>query len=204
VKNPRESGGLTVKPGTYKVVAHYGEFKDSTSVTVKTDPRLNISLASINEVYATGKKLDGYTQTAADAVKQLVENKNLANKFEKELKELDKEKFKDQIEASKNIVKDIDSVIALYLGKEDKRQGITRNPEPSVVQRLNTAGSYVGSRQSGITETEKRLIRFAEDELKSALDKTNTFFNEKWKPYRKSIENLDLSPFKETETFSLD
>lgn len=204
VKNSRESGGLTVKPGTYKVVAHYGEFKDSTSVTVKTDPRLNISLASINEVYATGKKLDGYTQTAADAVKQLVENKNLANKFQKELKELDKEKFKDQIEASKNIVKEIDSVIALYLGKEDKRQGITRNPEPSVVQRLNTAGSYVGSRQSGITETEKRLIRFAEDELKSALDKTNTFFNEKWKPYRKSIENLDLSPFKETETFSLD
>lgn len=204
VKNPRESGGLTVKPGTYKVVAHYGQFKDSTSVTVKTDPRLNISLASINEVYATRKKLDGYTQTVADAVKQLVENKNLANKFQKELKELDKEKFKDQIEASKNIVKEIDSVIALYLGKEDKRQGITRNPEPSVVQRLNTAGSYVGSRQSGITETEKRLIRFAEDELKSALDKTNTFFNEKWKPYRESIEAIDVSPFKETETFSLD
>lgn len=204
VKNPRESGGLSVKPGTYKVVAHYGEQKDSTSVTVKTDPRLNASIASINEVYALGKKLEGFTQTAADAVKQLAENKNLANKFQKELQNLDKEKFKEQIEASKNIVKQIDSVVALYLGKEDKRQGITRNPEPSVEQRLSTASYYVSSRQSGITETEKRLVRFAEDELKSALDKTNAFFTEKWKPYRESIEALDLSPFKETETFSLD
>jgi len=204
VKNPRESGGLSVKPGTYKVVVHYGEQKDSTSVTVKTDPRLNTSMASINEVYALGKKLEGFTQTAADAVKQLVENKNLANKFQKELQDLDKEKFKEQIEASKNIVKEIDSVVALYLGKEDKRQGITRNPEPSVEQRLSTASYYVSSRQSGITETEKRLVRFAEDELKSALDKTNAFFNEKWKPYRESIETLDTSPFKETETFSLD
>ncbi|MCR9262672.1 MAG: hypothetical protein NXH86_00870 [Flavobacteriaceae bacterium] len=204
VKNPRESGGLSVKPGTYKVVAHYGEQKDSTSVTVKTDPRLNTSMASINEVYALGKKLEGFTQTAADAVKQLVENKNLANKFQKELQDLDKEKFKEHIEASKNIVKEIDSVVALYLGKEDKRQGITRNPEPSVEQRLSTASYYVSTRQSGITETEKRLVRFAEDELKSALDKTNAFFNEKWKPYRESIETLDTSPFKETETFSLD
>lgn len=204
VKNPRESGGLSVKPGTYKVVAHYGEQKDSTSVTVKTDPRLNASMASINEVYALGKKLEGFTQTAADAVKQLVENKNLANKFQKELQDLDKEKFKEQIDASKNIIKEIDSVVALYLGKEDKRQGITRNPEPSVEQRLSTASYYVSTRQSGITETEKRLVRFAEDELKLALDKTNAFFNEKWKPYRESIETLDTSPFKETETFSLD
>jgi phosphoenolpyruvate synthase/pyruvate phosphate dikinase len=161
-------------------------------------------MASINEVYALGKKLEGFTQTAADAVKQLVENKNLANKFQKELQDLDKEKFKEHIEASKNIVKEIDSVVALYLGKEDKRQGITRNPEPSVEQRLSTASYYVSTRQSGITETEKRLVRFAEDELKLALDKTNAFFNEKWKPYRDSIETLDTSPFKETETFSLD
>ncbi len=203
-KNTTESGGINVKPGTYKVKVNYGEASDSTSVTVKTDPRLNTSMASINEVYALGKKLEKHTQTAADAVKQLVESKNLAEKYQKELKDLDKEKFKDQIEASKTITKQIDSVIALYLGKEDKRQGITRNPEPSVVLRLFTAESYVNSRKTGITETETRLVQFAEEELKTALGKTNAFFNEKWKPYRESIESLDLSPFKETETFSLD
>ncbi|MBO0322371.1 hypothetical protein J0X14_08690 [Muricauda sp. CAU 1633] len=203
-KSNTESGGINVKPGTYKVKVNYGEASDSTSVTVKTDPRLDTSTASINEVYALGKRLEKHTQTAADAVKQLVESKNLANKYQKELNDLDKEKFKDQIEASKTITKQIDSVIALYLGKEDKRQGITRNPEPSVMLRLNTAESYVNSRKTGVTATETRLVEFAEEELKSALGKTNTFFNEKWKPYRESMESLDLSPFKETETFSLD
>ncbi|MDC6365099.1 MULTISPECIES: WD40/YVTN/BNR-like repeat-containing protein [Flavobacteriaceae] len=202
-KDKKESGGVSVKPGTYKVKIHYGGLTDSTNVTVKTDPRLEVSPASINQVYETGKKLENYTQTAADAVKQLVESKNLANKFQKELTDLDKEKFKDQIKASKEVVKQIDTVIALYLGKEDKRQGITRNPEITVMQRINTAGYYVGSRKNGITATEHRLVEFAENELKAALEKTNTFFEEKWKPYRTSIESLELSPFKETETFSL-
>ena len=203
-KDKTESGGITVKPGTYKVVGHYGDSKDSTSITVKTDPRLKVSAASIDEVYEMGKKLEKYTQTAANAVKQLVESKDLVNKFQKELKDLDKEKFKDQIEASKKIVKQIDSIVALYLGKEDKRQGITRNPDPSVMQRLNTASSYVNSRKTGLTETEKRLVQFAKEELNSALEKTNAFFAGSWKTYKNSIETLDLSPFKETETYSLD
>ncbi len=120
------------------------------------------------------------------------------------MKELDKEKYKEQIEASGAVVKQIDSIVALYIGKEDKRQGITRNPEINVMQRLNTASFYTGTRKSGITETERNLVKYAEDDLKSALGKTNAFFDEKWKPYRKSIESLDLSPFKETERFSLE
>ncbi len=203
-KSKSESGGITVKPGTYKVKVQYGEAVDSTKVTVKTDPRLKTSISSINEVYTTGKELENYIQTAADAVKQLVQSKNLANKFQKEFKELDKEKYKTEIEASKEIVKQIDSIVALYLGKEDKRQGITRNPEISVMQRLNTANFYVATRKTGVTATEKSLLQFAKEELKSALDKTNTFFNTDWKPYRETIEALDTSLFKETAVFSLD
>ncbi|MEM8999233.1 MAG: hypothetical protein AAGB24_03130 [Bacteroidota bacterium] len=203
-KDKQEQGGITVKPGTYNMVLHFGENKDSTTLTVKTDPRLNVSLASLNEVYETGKTLQGHIQKAADAVKQLVESKNLVSRFEKEMKEFDKEKYKDQIKASQDIAKQIDSVVAMYLGKEDKRQGITRNPEITVMQRLNIANYYVNTRKSGITETERRLIRLAAEELKLALQKTNTFFTDSWTAYRESVEALNLSPFKETETFSLD
>jgi photosystem II stability/assembly factor-like uncharacterized protein len=202
-KNKNEQGGTDVKPGTYRIKMSFGVMTDETMVEVKSDPRLEVSLASINEVYETSKKLETFTQTAADAVKQLVESKDVANKYQKELKDLDENKYEEQIKASKEIVKQLDSVIALYLGKEDKRQGITRNPEINVMQRIGNASFYARTRKTGITATEKRLIQFAEDELKNALQKTNTFFSEKWKAYRDDIEKQEVSPFKETKAFNL-
>lgn len=203
-KSKSERGGSKVKPGTYKVKVTFGTMSDETRIEVQSDPRLSVSAASITEVYETSKKINAMTQTAANAVKQLVESKNVANKFQKELKELDKKKYKNQIKASKDIVKQIDSVIALYLGKEDKRQGITRNPEITVMQRIGTASSYVRSRKTGITQTERRLIQFAEEDLKKALQKTNALFESTWKTYRENISKLDTSPFKETRAFSLE
>jgi hypothetical protein len=119
------------------------------------------------------------------------------------LKELDEDKYKDQIKGSKEIIKQIDSVIALYLGKEDKRQGITRNPEITVMQRIGNASFYTRTRKTGISATERRLIQFAEDDLNEALIKTNTFFSDKWKAYREEIEKQEVSPFKEIKVFNL-
>ena len=199
-----ESGGVDVKPGTYTVKMTFGDISEESKIEVKSDPRINVSTASISEVYDNSKKLEVLTQTASDAVKQLVESKNIAEKYQKELKDLDKEKYKEEIKSSTNISKKIDDLIALYLGKEDKRQGITRNPEITVMQRLGEANNYVGSRKTGITSTEKNLMQFAQEELAIALDKTNKFFSEDWQTYRTAIEKLEDSPFKETKTIKID
>jgi len=203
-KRTREPGGVSVKPGVYKIKAFFGDQTSEKMITVKSDPRLDVSQSNINEVYTASKELEGMTQVAADAVKQLVESKQIAEKYQKELKKLDKDKYKDAIKSSKDIIKKIDTVIAVYLGKVDKRQGITRNPEVTVMQRFGTAGWYSGSRKSGLTSTERTLIKHAKDALNSALDKTNTFFTDEWKGYESSMKQLDLSPFKDIKTFKID
>lgn len=202
-KRKREPSGVRVKPGTYKLVLSSKSFKDSTEITVATDPRLDVSSSAIEEVYTTSKEIEAMIQVSADAVKQLVESKNIAQDFSKKLAKLDKEKYQAQIDSTKSLIKEIDSLVALFIGKEDKRQGITRNPEMTVARRLQIAYGYSRSRKTGITETERRLIAFAEDELNSALDRTNSFFEENWKEYRRTMESLDVSPFKETTKFSL-
>ena len=200
----REPGGVTVLPGTYRVEVALGEARDETRIVVETDPRLEVSPSALEARYSNSKKLDGYLQTAADAVKQLAESKKVADTYAKDLKEKDKEKYKDQIEASKEISKQIDSLMAVYIGKEDKRQGITRNPEMTVTRRIYNAYGYVDSRPNGMTSTERDLIGYAEEDLKKALAGTNAFYTTDWPAYKQEMEGLDLSPFKETETFSIE
>ena len=111
--------------------------------------------------------------------------------------------MKKLLKEMKDHTKSIDSLIALYLGKEDKRQGIVRNPESTVMTRLYGASTYVRSRQNGISKTEKDLINHAKKELENALTKTNSFFNEKWPVLRSKIEKKIFLNSKKQKTLIL-
>ena len=200
----REPGGTSVKPGDYRAELSYMEENAMTIISVESDPRLQVSQKAIDESYAASKKLEAWTQTAAEAVKQLVESKNSVEAFNKRMKDEDEEKFEEAIKLGKETLKKIDSVIAMYLGKEDDRQGITRNQEPSVMQRIGTANWYVSSRPTGMTATETQLLTQAEDELDNALQSTNAFFNKEWSKYQAKMKEVSLSPFKEVKIFTLD
>jgi photosystem II stability/assembly factor-like uncharacterized protein len=199
-----EPGGTTVKPGVYKVTLEYDGQVSSTNVKVESDPRLVVSQKAINERYSSSKRIEGMLQTAADAVKQLVESKTIAKDFSSKMRKEDKEKYTEEIKESKAVIKKIDSVIALYIGKEDKRQGITRNPEVTIVQRIRLANWYSGSRPDGLTKTETTLIGHAEEQLINVLEQTNAFFETEWNTYTNKMEQLNISPFKKVKTFSIE
>ena len=202
-KRRNEPGGVGVKPGTYRLEMSYGDQMSASTITVASDPRLTVPQKAINDRYTAGKTLEGLTQTAADAVKQLVESKTIAEDYKKVLKKLDKDAHKEDLKTIGKMVKSIDKVIALYLGTVDKRQGITRNPEITAMQRIGLARRYAGSRPNGLTDTENLLIQQAKDELQSALDKTNTFFTDEWTPFQAKLEALDVKPFKEIKSFNM-
>ena len=203
-KQTSEPSGVRVKPGTYKAVLHFGDQTSEEMITVKSDPRLEVSSTNINEIYNASKRLENMQQTIADAVKQLAESKEIANTYKSQLSKLDKETYKNDIEKSKEVIKAIDELLDLYLGKEDKRQGITNTSVISVTDRITTASWYIGSRQYGLTDTENTLLKHANTAVNDALEKTNTFFNESWKSYQTKMETIKTNPFKEINTFKLD
>lgn len=199
----KEPGGINVQPGTFKVVLKYGDQESTTNISVQKDPRLTLTEQAISEIYKAGKGLEEMTQTAANAVKQLVESKVTAEGFVKDLKEEDKKKYEEEIKTSEAIIKEIEKNIALFLGEEDERQGITRSREMNVANRLRLAGNYVESRPEGLTSTERTLIQQAETELKDALQEINSFYKEQWPEYRTKMEQVEISPFKPVKNFSL-
>ena len=204
-KSSRESGGVDVKPGNYKAILEYGDQTSETMITVASDPRLEVSTKNTDAVYAALKEIENIRQIAADATKQLAENKKLAEKYKTELTDLDKEKYKDEIKASKDIIKQIDELLDIYIGKQDKRQGITKTLDVSVNNRIGTASWYIATRQNGLTSTETTLLQHAKEDLKLVLEKTNTFFNTNFKPYYQSIIKINMTKgIDEIKTFSLD
>ena len=203
-KPKEEPSGMRVKPGAYRIQLVHGEQSDETIINVVTDPRLSTYTESIEAVYEAEVKLRQFTQTSADAVRQLTESKKTAEKLRKQMQSMDKEKYQEAIKSSNRIVKKIDTLISFYLGKEDKRQGLIRNKEMTVMKRIDQARRYVSSRQSGLTETEQALMEYARQDLNTALEASNEFFEKEWPAYRSSIQDLDLSLFKEVKQFELE
>ena len=201
-KSTREPGGVTVKPGVYRLRMTYGNATSEQNITVAFDPRLKMSQEAINQKYNASKVLESYQDKIAAIVKQLVESKNTAASIKSDLSKEDKEKYKEEIKASKEISKKVEKLIAIYLGTIDKRQGITRNPEITVNQRLGQASRYIRSRFGEQTSTETVLMNQFIEEFKKAVAETNTFFNNDWIAYKKSVENINISPFKDTKIFS--
>ena len=200
-KSKREPSSVRVLPGTYRLKMTYGDITSEQNIKIEFDPRMNYSKNDLANRYKMNKQLEAHMKTIADIVKQLVESKTIANSISKNLSKADKKKYKDQIKASRKISSKIDKLIDGYLGKIDKRQGITRNPEVTVNQRLGVARRYVGSRNGKITKTETDLINNFKDALQAAITKSNTFFNTDWKKYKTQVENIKVSPFKEVKNF---
>ena len=198
----REPGGVSVKPGIYKLKMTFGNEVSEQNIKVEFDPRLQISDEAINQKYNASKELQNYQEKIANIVKQLVESKNSVTSINSKLSKEDKKKYKSEIKESTKISEKIDSLTALYLGTIDKRQGITRNPEVTVNQRFSLASRYIRSRFGKQTSTEKVLMNQFIEEFKKAVSLTNTFFNYDWVAYKKSVENIKISPFKETKIYS--
>ena len=199
-----EPSGVPVLAGNYTAVLNYGDQVSKNRITIENDPRITKSKEASLEIYETLKEMESIKKVTADAVKQLVESKKIASIFIDRLTEENKDYHKKSLKDCNDIIEKIDIILALYFGKDDKRQGIVRNtPEISVIERYRNAYYYISTRQNGMTRTEHILLEQAKEALSKALKLTNEFFESEWINYKLIIENIDFTDFKAIEIFEI-
>ena len=202
-KSNYEPFGVRVLPGKFKVVLEYGNLKSEQIIEVKNDPRIELDSEKEKEIYKTLKQLESYQKITSNITRQLAQSKEIAINHQELLDKFNKEKFKENLELTKKAINEIDILFELIFGKEDKRQGITAEPSSNLLLRLSSTQQYVSSRQNGITQTEKILIKKLKKDLKDIIIKVNNFFKQDWIKFKSSTEAVDLSPFKEIEFFEI-
>jgi photosystem II stability/assembly factor-like uncharacterized protein len=190
-------GGTTVLPGTYKLRLSFGDQKDSTSLTVKYDPRVDVSPSVYEQRYAMLKDLQKLRALATAATDRLRESKEIVEEYEKKIKDARRDDLKDAGDRSKAVKDSIDSLFDFILGKIDKRQGIVRSPTPTPVSYIGTAQGYIGRSRDPVSDTDRRVFKHAEDKIAEVTKRVNTFYDTTWKQYREMMEKVSLSPFKD-------
>ena len=202
-ESKREPSGVSVLPGNYTTVLSYGDQVSKTRITIENDPRITRNQEASLEIYEVLKEMEDLKKVTANAVKQLAESKKIVSKFLDRLTEKNKGDYAENIEKCNEIAEEIDTLLALYFGKEDTRQGITNTPEVSVIDRYRTASYYIGTRQNGMTETEHNLLKQAKEALSEALKSTNLFFETEWVDFKLKMENIEFTDFETIKTFKI-
>lgn len=192
-------GGASVLPGTYKLRLTYGNVKDSVNLNVKSDPRLNVPQAVIEQRYAMLKDLQKMTATATQATDRLRESLDIVEEYEKKMKDSKRTDLKEPTDKTKAMKDSINALFDYILGKVDKRQGIVRSPDPTPVSYVQTARGYVARSNDPISETDRRVYKQAEDKINEMVKRVNLFYSTTWPPYRSVMEKVNLSPFKDYE-----
>ncbi|MDX1671994.1 MAG: hypothetical protein R3211_06610 [Balneolaceae bacterium] len=211
-RKPREDAlkpaGAKVLPGTYKVKMTYRGASDSTMVTVKFDPRIEVSMSDLIARRSMMRELQQIRGKVADATNQLHEAKEMIEMAEKLLKadkqENNEKQVKELKEQTKTVKDSVNALLDYVLGEEFERQGYHEHKVRPIRSIINEPSFYIRSGLGGPDNTERILMRHAREAAGEALDKINGFFETRWTEYVSAMEAADLSPFKQFEKVELE
>jgi photosystem II stability/assembly factor-like uncharacterized protein len=192
-----EPGGVQVLPGKYKLRMRVGNHTDSTWIEVRFDPRMETSPAALQARYDLLKKVEQRQATASKAMDQLRESKAIVEDFEKRMKPLKGEEYQAMKSLSKVMKDSINQLMDEWVGKEDQRQGIVRNPEQHVNTMIGNARRYISGTYDMPGPTQERVLSQLDEHLAPVVKRTHAFFTQQWADYKQKMAGLTISPFKE-------
>ena len=190
-----EPRGPAVLPGTYTVRLSAGDHTTETRVNVKSDPRMDVSLAALEARSTMYDELGETVKVVTEAVKNLnsagasikIVTARLKGKKEDGAKALGKH--------SKKVQKSITKLLERVTGEKNV-QGIRRNPN-TIATKLGLASRIISSALDQPGQTERISSVEAVKASREFIADVNTFFEKEWADYTSAVAAAQVSLFEE-------
>ena len=185
--------GSYVLPGKYKIVIEHKDYKDSTFINVKSDPRSSITIEQMKAEKAALDDFYKIVKKARAAFEQLKQAK-------KTIKLVDNQMVNASDSVKTNIAKQgkamqdsIKSLMGIFLPPQNQK-GIVRNNN-TLSTYLYRASSYIGNSDGPPSQMAQIATENAKKETEKALDAVNQFFEKDWSTYQKNAGSSEAFHF---------
>ncbi len=189
-----DPSGQYVNPGTYKLVGVFNGFKDSTYVTVRLDPRLNITPADLEARNTMMQELSDEVDRAQIAFKALQDVRKDIKMIESMMVNLP--------DSTQKMMKDSVKVLTKKLGELEKgfmepenTKGYTS--EINVGTYLEETGSYLSSSLGDPGSNARNMLAQTNVEVGKSVEAVNKFLETDWAEFKNLVQNLKWPLFKE-------
>jgi photosystem II stability/assembly factor-like uncharacterized protein len=200
--NAPEPTGLPVVPGTYRVVFSYKDLKDSTTVEVLADPRLEYNKPAILARRAMADRLAETARRLTDVIDRLNEADHTVKQLTEELKGSQSESWKGWDKKLKAMQDTLKGTRELIEPKPLGKQGYGRPYRQTALTvwrdaYYTVAGTpWTGSKPFMPNAEDEQMIRDAEALATQAIGKVDQFFDTHWASFRKEVQDKPSLLFK--------
>lgn len=191
-----EPSGPIVLPGTYKVKIIYKNNFDSSYVNVNYDPRLSIDISHLQEREQLLNQLNNKIDMATKASDRIDDAIKTINLVEEKLKDRRDSSFENIAKYCKTLKDDLKKLNELI--NQPRIQGI-RTDEDKLAARLRRAYSALSGYWDKPGDSEKVSLKLVDKSINEILPKINSFFEQKWKDFRDSVEKMNIKLFEDYE-----
>jgi photosystem II stability/assembly factor-like uncharacterized protein len=189
--------GMDALPGRYKVVLSFGDQKDSTYITVKSDPRATFDRNAAVARRASYEKLSESIKKMNDAMTKLDKASEATERISAQIKDQEGKEMEDLRKTVKEMQDSIKLKKELIIPKALEKQGYGRPYVNTASTKAQEAIMYLRSRSNAPANTENSLMSQAEAMTNEAVSKIDVFVNGQWAEFRKKIDGMKWSFFKD-------
>ncbi len=196
--------GMSVLPGTYKVVFSFGRHKDSTTVKIHSDPREPQNQKGIEMAMAMYEEYSSYAQKAFDAFEQLREAGKSIKLVESMMANADEDEKKAVMKETKAVKKRLAEVEKMMLGPTNVPKGQPRESD-YFSRKLFGPMRYLGAAADGGEQAARRMLNIVKEELAEVLQEVDNFFMDDFSKFKEMVQKQSDPPvFKPYEAVKID